>query len=248
MSDDQQLVQKYLDQGIEICTNGNPDKVYKIKLPFTSDEWMELMDSEGKYLSACCAVISNVRDTLMATLRERGWIRATDLKEVVESLREHHDIHPEGSDPQVVMARLWDAIKDDADLFSIGSSPYDPNNLNDAFSILNRSAANLSWENLFSRSTLESENKHTLLKMIHFARLVPAIKTIHDHLVKNSREPFIGFAVAEGEKIVPLRNEGLAVFATEEEAKEILDYLNEEETRFSIRNVKVTLEEGVVFL
>jgi hypothetical protein len=246
--DDMKLIEKYRDQGIEIYTNGNPDKVYKIKLPFTSDEWMDLMDSEGNYLSACCSVISDVRDTLMATLRERGWIKATDLKEVVESLRGHHDIDPEGSDPQAVMARLWEAIKDDADLFSMASHSYDPNNLSDAFSILNRSAANLSWENLFSRQTSESENKHSLLQMIHFVRLFPAIKTIYDHLVKNGMEPLFGFAVAEGEKIVPLRNEGLAIFHTEEEAREILNYLNREEEVFSIRKVRITLEEGVVFL
>jgi hypothetical protein len=245
---DQKLIDKYLDQGIEICTNGNPEKIYKLKLPFTSDEWMDLMDTEGKSLGACCAVISDVRDTLMATLRERGWIRATDLKEIVDALKEHREVHSSSSEPQAVMARIWEAIKEDVDLFNIAARPHDPNDLNDAFSILNRSAANLSWDNLFTRSTPESENKHTLLQMTHFARLVPTIKTIYDHLVKNGMEPVFGFAVAEGEKIVPLRNEGFAIFPTVEEAKEILDYLNQEESRFSIRNVKVSLEEGVVFL
>lgn len=274
------FVKKYLEKGLSVYSNvrvGKPHKVYKVQLPFTPEEWMDLMNIEGEFLPACCAVISDVRSTLMATLREGGYIRATDLHAVVEALKEHHDCSDD-NEPQSRLIKIWDDIKDEADLH-IAAIKIDPNNLDDAFDLLYRSSSNLSWGKLFSKSP-EEEKDHGFFKLLEYARVLPAIKTIHESLIEQKIPPLEGFAVAENDQVVVLRNNGLAIYATEEKANEFADALNEREkfnleynkkekidnvyrnkkfdlteeprllnvSKFVVKKVCVSLENGIVFI
>ena len=221
--------EKYMkEKGLEITTNnepGTPPKVYTVKLNFTNDEWVDLMNTEGEFLPACCATISHVRDVLIGTLREGGFIRATDLFEIVNSLKGHHDCDPEGSDPEARLIQTWEAIEADADLHLIGF-PLDPNELDDAFSTLYHSAATLSWNFLTNGEDREDAKfNHDIVRQYEFARILPAIRTIYKTLTESKIEPIEGFAIVEGQKVLQLTG-GLAIFQRQEHAEELAQKFN----------------------
>jgi hypothetical protein len=226
--------EKYLkEKGLEVTVNhwpGTPLKVYSVKLDFTAEEWVDLMNTEGEFLPMCCATISNIRDVLIGCLREGGFIRVTELFEICEALKNHHDCSDEGSDPQNRLMQTWDKIKDDADLHLLGH-PVDPNDLDDAFNILYHSAATLAW-NMLNDDEEDEQRKltHEVVRIHEFSRVLPSIRTIYKALKEKKFEPLEGYGVAEGDELLSLTS-GLAIFAKEERAKEISDMFNEREKK-----------------
>lgn len=275
------LKQKYLtEKGLEVTSNGWPGtqpKVYAVKLNFTPEEWLDLMNTEGEFLPACCATISHVRDVLIATVREGGFIRATDLYEIVEALKGHHECGPEGGDPESRLIQTWEAIKDDADLHLLGH-PIDPNDLDDAFSVLYHAGAVLSWNFLNSDATEDEKYDHEMVRRTEFVRVLPAIRTIYKALSQNTFEPMEGYAIAEGDQVLSLTR-GLAIFRTKEQAERLAERFNKEQERdrakekesklknkfkekaygtkeeprkriywtYTVRPVRVTVENGIEF-
>ncbi len=245
--DEMSLERKYLRLGLEITTMaqvGEPIKVYKLKIPFTPEEWMDIMNTEGEFLPMCCAVISEIRNTLMGTLREGGFISCTDLQEVIQYLVEHNEscYVPEDDDPLNRLFKIWELVKDEAFL-SCSSINVDPNELDDAFSIIYRSSANISISDLFSET--KKANNHKLLRLVHFTRIYPAIKTIYDHIVKTPFEPQDCFAICdEKNELITMARTGLAIYPEAAQAQEIADILNEEEDRHREQNSQTKLDDA----
>jgi hypothetical protein len=118
-----------------------------IYIPFTAEEWIDLMSTEGKFLGSCCATISAARDILLKQLRGGRWIRTGELWEFMETIG-HHDgfeymlpkdhehysefdeqdwrDHTPEEDPIYRLWQVWDKIKEHVTLKVPYTEPYKP--------------------------------------------------------------------------------------------------------------------------
>lgn len=120
--------------------------IESVAIPFSAEEWLDVIDTEGKALGACCATISSARDILLAQLRQGRWISTKDLWEFTEILSHHdgfefmlpknhehyeawrswqQDQDPQ-DDPIYRLWQIWDKIKDHALLNTPRADPPAP--------------------------------------------------------------------------------------------------------------------------
>jgi len=263
-ADRDQMIKRYLKKhNLEVTSNswpGHPPKVYAVKLDFTAEEWVDLMSTEGEFLPACCATISHIRNILIGCMREGGFILATDLCEIVQLLKDHNDCDATGVDhPQARLVRIWETIKDDAELHLLGC-PENLNDLDNAFHILYGAASVLSWNLLNHDATEDEKFDHEMVRQIEFIRVLPAIRTVYKELAENQDKivPFEGYAVVDDKSndILDLRR-GFAIFRTKERAEEVAKMFNEREIEkskkhkkakewmYKVKKVYVNLKDGL---
>lgn len=273
------LETEFAEKGYQITCMGRPGddpQIYKVKLNFTAEEWVDLMDTEGEFLPMCCGTISHIRDVLIGCLRDGGMITASDLSEIVQLLKDHHDCGDNDSDPLVRLQQTWDAIKDQAKL-RVSGYKIDPSDFLTAFGILYHSSSVIAWN--FPGKDEDEEFERKVSNSTAFIRLLPAIKTIHKHLTELGVEPVDGFAVCEGDEVLQAYR-GLAVYRTPERAEEIRKLFNDKEKderssarqrkaenkkrairyggdpdeviykhiEYTVRPVRISLEQGITFL
>jgi len=257
----QQLRFDYRQKGVEI----EPDysqigKVGSVRLPFTAEEWADLLNKEGEHLGACCADISRIRDILQGACRNDHFVDVEDFYEAVY-LAKHHGFKI-GDDPIGRMIALWGKIKDDVRVRRTDDST-NTESPNDALETLYSAAGVICWDNLYSR---DNETKDTTFdrhmnRSYALATVQVAVRTLFFKLKEMDPGAIEGYGLVRQDGEIGKTRRGLAVFRTETLAQEICDNWNkaqQEDNRgkkrkrepyvYSIKKVRVSMEKGFEIL
>jgi hypothetical protein len=242
-----QLRFNWRQKGIEI----NPDhnqlgKISSVKLPFTNEEWADLLNKEGQYLGACCADISRIRDILQGACREDHFIEVEDLHEAVY-LAKHHGFTI-SDEPIGRMIALWGKIKDDARVRSEGTSVKkdDPK---DALELLYKSSGAICWDDLYSKEGQSKDvafDRH-MNRNYALATIQTAVRTLFFKLKELDPGPIEGYGIIREDDEVANTSRGLAVFRTGSTAKEVCDRWNKPKDRkhtYIVKKVRISMERG----
>lgn len=250
------LEDKYAAMGIEIRTSYlTPVTVKSVKINFPEHQgftpaeiWLDMMDSEGEYLPACCANISRIRDILISSVRNGGMVEANALFEIYYLLKDHGCFDDENkiepTDPLEYLKNLWLAIESDTKEEKPISS--NPNNLFDAIDIIYKACAHISWSKVFESHPHEHTEASNQLEL---ARMLPALHTLSKNIDALNSE-VEAYAVYKDDEVVEIRS-GYALFRTEETANMLAKAYNEhedvEETspKCIVKRVKVSLKDGI---
>lgn len=220
----------------------------KFRLPFTSDEWMDLMNTEGEFLGICCGTISSSRDILLAQLRHGGWISCKDAWELAETLRSHdgfewmtetgnlapkHRPWKKENDPIYKFWRAWRIISPFADIGTVWTSPNPNPKFDDpvhgAVSVLHRGITSLWWS---TGCFFEHENdpewmtqQRIAQRKLAIARLLPALKTVLERVHTLDYADYSGFALCSKETPDHVLDNslGLCIFNNKAEAKKMIE-------------------------
>ena len=241
---------KWRKAGIRVTSCFNePEKIDNVKLDFSSREWADLADANGKLLTACCANISAIRNIIIGAKREGGFIKVEDLLEVV-NMQAGHGFEDSPNHPITRMVTLWNTIKDDV------KKMYEPlscdiNDPKDAISSLYNVSATLSWDEIFSHEGESDDSRisrHALRESSLFT-LAGAVNTLYSKMKDLSFGTVSGFAVVNAKKEVVRLSNGLAVFAAESSAQEMAnEWTKHSKATFSVAPVKVSMEKGIEFV
>lgn len=260
-----QLEYDYEQKGIivqaDYCQHG---KIASVELPFTPEEWADLLNKEGEYLGACCADISRIRDILQAACREDYFIEVEDLYEAA-FLARHHDggeerDYTKDTDPIARMIVLWDKVKDDARSRSKGRSVNleDPK---DALDVLFQCAGNITWNEIrFNQKT--EDDKFDCIKNCNrtLFTMVPAVRTLFFKMKELYKGAVEGYGLVRQDGEIGESRSGVAVYRTKKLADELCEQWNkteEEEIRhtkslkkrtpnvYTVKKVRVSMEKGV---
>jgi hypothetical protein len=241
----EELKQRYADLGIENEQDYHrTDKISEVKLPFTNEEWGDLLNKEGEYLPSCCAQISAIRSMLQSALREGGWIRMKDLSAIASAAINHGDF--EDGSPIFRLIELWNAIKPDA-----RTEPEDASaNLDDPkeametlidrcqyyiFESYGRLRNGLSEQQLFNKRAHDE---------CMLATIMVCVRTLHEKLTDLSLGTFDGYGVFAGEKIGMMVG-GMAFFKNEEEANKVRDDWNKDKAQYSVSKCRCSIQKGI---
>lgn len=61
-------------------------------LRLTPEQWVELINGDGKWLQICCANVSAIRDALISTLRNGGFMTQDMANQILANFRGHGGI------------------------------------------------------------------------------------------------------------------------------------------------------------
>jgi hypothetical protein len=214
--------------------------IEKIKIPFTGDEWIDLMDTEGQALGMCCATISHARDILLAELRGGRWINGEKLWEFVELLRHHdsfeymlppteknyqkwksHTFKRPKDDPVYRLWEIYDAIKDHlivrpppVEPFSEDAPIRQP--IQAALSTVYSHSASLYWAtSCFNdegdRDPPWMKQQKQAARQLTIHRLLPALQSLLKHIDALNLGDFDGFAVCKSKEPDAVTENGLGL-------------------------------------
>jgi len=213
--------------------------IESIEVPFSAEEWLDIISADSKIFGSCCATISNARDILYAQARHGRWIDGKDLWEFVEILS-HHDgfefMLPrtnenhrewsswcEGIEPQDdPIYRLWevyDKVKNHLKIEVPHTEPYpegapirEP--IQRALSTLNQSLDALYWATSCFASGREDDpqwmkDQRRAARQRTIARLMPALHELIHHIDDLDLGDFEGYAVVQKDEPDVLCKNGL---------------------------------------
>jgi hypothetical protein len=271
------------DLTIEFSSSG--DKFQAIKLPLNSQDWLSLCmreytpkdyDFPSQYIGGCCGNMSAVQDTLNSWLRDGEWVRASELVDVGEAMRDHDDENEMFSDamsldnikeaaqffvsepvsPWWIIAFCYQLVKDNYD-GTIGRPFAVANHLSkeeEALSVISNISHSLSWRRALGEdTTFHSSSEAVKIKaMIQFGPAIKLLNEEFDNLVPDPIEAWALVDLSKGERRVASWSGvrslrgGFAIFNKKEDAQKVLDMLKNDEP-LAIRPVRVSYEEGLVF-
>lgn len=250
-------------------------KFRSVKLPLTAEEWVSLTQRENDhYIGGCCGNSSQTQDRVNALYRfESGWVSGDKLEEIAREVVDHdgeesefwnYEVlsekvqNPEAGkprDPWVVMAAVFHLTRFH---LSSGEAPRALGEhvppIRKALSILEHIATAISWEHIFDRGReITVQDKAT--RAVALARFAPALAFVQEHLDQLYYGPVTGTAIIDlesGPNGIASNGYGLCIYDTSEDVEAILsrtiENIPEARARLSTRPVRVSKEEGIVFL
>ncbi len=69
-----------------------PRTTGELTLRLTPEQWVELINGDGKWLPICCGGISTIRDALIDTLRNGGLLTVDRASQILANFRGHGGI------------------------------------------------------------------------------------------------------------------------------------------------------------
>ncbi len=242
------IVEKYAAKGITVSASWN-DKggIGDIELAFTNDEWIDLLDTEGEFLPACCGNISEVRDHLFDAIRHSRFISGKDLRRCYELLIGHgcDEDHEDKDHPINRLIQLWLAVAEDVHIES-SDITFDYEALHGpvkaALITIRQMIHNFSWP--------VREEDQQLCHAYAVYRMVPALKLLCNDLENKYPDTADGFALCCGDKILETHTGiGLAIYGDLKTANEVCSHWNEylEETPATVRPVIISVKDGISF-
>jgi hypothetical protein len=187
----------------------------------------------------------------------------SSLRKIAKSRR----LGKKAYDPWKLLALIWHIVKD----FYAPERPHPEarvtnttrSALDDAVSDLGRHLYSISIEHAFSGAAGKDgdEVRNHANCLVRLARILPALKTLNEHIDRLDPGPIEGFALVRraSPDDVLVNGRGLCVFGTEDEAQKLIKLWVQEDEEyesegpkqkaedFAIRKVKVTKEKGVEF-
>ena len=244
------IIEKYEKLGHKITTGWkNENKVRSINFDFkpfrelsSSDIWVDVLNTEGEFLGACCANISRVRDILFKVIREDKMIDMEDLYEAYCLLEDHDCFDGEEDYPINELKKLWLLVEPDADLSNMRVHACDPNNIEDAISLLAQGCLHINFGRFFENHPYEHAKAQ---KQLTLQKIIPALKTLHDK-IEELDETVETYALTKNDKYVE-NDTGLLLMKNEKIIQEMIEHLAEEhpEEKFGYKKIKVSLKKGI---
>ncbi len=265
-----------------------------VLLPLSPVEWMSVAMRDGDhYLGGCCGAMSALQDEIEHVFRfESGWAKCRDLARMASIIENHDEIGekvpwndlPTPIEDLVKALGLgtsglafdpltpWEKIALCWHLVREHYSPEVPcavhknvTPLDGAIRILARSLEYFSLGHFFVPEGQDSEKTQIeASKLIVLARLLPALKTLNEHIGELGVEPIEGFALVDRERgpdAVCSNGYGYCILATRAEADELFRLWTKQAEQYEdddrkkhlhdhigIRPVRVTREKGIEFL
>ena len=215
---------------VQKCTG-----VASVLLPISSVQWCHMAMREGEhYVGGCCTHTSAMQDIVNSVFRDSGWIKAREFRELADLALNHDGFEAFESeetveslsaldDPWEVIGAVWCAVKDVLAPDTLYKpTPRDLSNFDEAVTL----ARNLLWQISLAKffTTDEPMRKgqrhanHTYSMM----RILPALRTVYDHLENMSEQRFPVFGVRKkSTKEVVANGLGLCIYETREQAGEL---------------------------
>lgn len=229
------LMSKY--KGLSVVMFDN--KIEKVKLPFSADDWIDIADPEGDLLPSCCAAISEIRSVLLRCLSDGQYITCTELCEIYVLIKDH------GCDEDCILndlIEIWEEIKDKA-LTESSTKGLNPDDLNDAIRIMSDAVTTINFNQMFQK-----EYQSEVIELNQLRILFPAIRTIYQEIQNKFGEFVKGYAIVDKENnVVPTRVGGLGIYEKKSTAEQGIKQAFKGSTDYSVRKVKLSIE-GIDFL
>lgn len=241
------LVAKYAAKGIVVSASFNKG-ISDIELPFTNDEWVDLLDTEGEFLPACCGNISEVRDHLFSAIRNGRMISSRDLRQCYELLIGHgcEDDHEDEENPINRLIKLWLAVADDV-VVDTKDITFNSEELHGPVK-----SAIFTISSVIHNFIFPSRDKdQKVCEAYSTYRIVPALKLLCSELEKEYPDTAEGFALCQGDVVCKTCSGiGLAIYGDEDTADNVCKHWNEhlEEEPAVVRPVKISVKNGITFL
>jgi hypothetical protein len=236
-----------------------------IKLPFTPEEWCDLMMNEGRYyVGGCCGTSSAVQDILGQVFRfETGWMDVEKLAEVAMLQVSHGERKERPNfkdlgdldaaikkwtelDPWQKLAVLWHLIKDCYVPKVPSAPPHDLPPVEDAIDVLQTGLQALSIHRMFVREETPASQDRTE-RLMALYRLLPAIRTLHDKIGELDPGPLEGYALIDREQggKVAENGYGLCVYWTRAEAEKMLESWRSEDSEHKVKKDRKPIDERI---
>lgn len=190
-----------------------------------------------------------------------------EIKDLMEKIEHLSD--KERSDPWWMFALLWHITKDHFSMEKPRATVDRLSPLEKSLSIVERTCRAISWARIFERKNDDGTpeaptSQEKAERSLMLARFLPAVKTLWEKVGDLYLGPVNGFAIlesAKGTKAIAENGRGYCIFETEADVNALFDIWDEQDShyeeqrerrppsreRFSVRPVRVTLEEGIVF-
>jgi hypothetical protein len=240
--------------GVEFrCGTGSEaNLVTAIKVPWTAEEWLAVIDKEGEDLPMCCGNISAGRDILISSLREGGWLETDDFSRLDEWVFKHDGLGEEAPDDERPMNRLyrvWKVIKDNCKLEWQIAEPLSPDLSDplDALHMVLETGEQLSFDLMFSDSGESHRSK--VSRTVMLAALLPALRALNEHIAELDLGPIEGFGVYGATGQLEATNVGLAIVESLDDIRHLFAIWERHDpgctAGFTVRRVRVTSDGGV---
>lgn len=280
------LLQQLNHLGVEYCQayeyvdrdQKDVDLISRVLLPFTTDEWCAMCMREGPhYIGGCCGNSSAAQDIMNAVFREGGWIEGRELERVAQLVAGHDPSGPFGdngkadllwkegcaqADPWKKAAAIWHMVKLDIQREVPTGPGKHRSELESAIHTLSNGMDYMTYERFMTRQeedgSLDSQGKAR--RLIELARVLPALRIVHDRIRELDVGPFLGFALWDKvRESVATNRMGLCLYETQAEVDAILTIWRDQEKRYTVkkgpsvdeviqvRPVRITLERGLEF-
>lgn len=255
---------------------GREQYVQTIRIPWNGKQWMSVLNKEGPWLPMCCGNISAIRDHLISTLREDGWLDMSGLSEVIELLNSHDgfdDWFKKGfkptddvlRDPMYKLVQIWDAVKDRRAV----TWKDEPHVAKDApADELEHTLRGYNILRIFHAGHYDDpeeqkrhEYEHDQLRVLALGKVFGPLMALHREFTEKYLSMVVpGFAVVHKDhpdKPMETRG-GPAIYGTMQEAEEVIGWWVKDQRNnghddkmvreeFIIRPCRMTVEKGVEF-
>jgi hypothetical protein len=228
-------------------------KISSVKLPLNPDEWSDLLNKSGKYLPACCANISRMRNLLQEALSEEGFMEVEDLWELA-MLAKGHDFSEGKAHPVGRLVALWDQVAEFARERIVGKS-VNIDNPKDALEALYQASSVICWNDMFGDESKERKFCNHVNNERALITVMTAVRTLFFKFRELSKGDIQGFGIIRQDGEIGESTSGLAIYSTQEIAQEICDRWNRDEQRkenrnrdpysYSVKKVKISLTHGI---
>jgi len=253
---------------------GREQYVRSIRIPWNGKQWMSVLNKEGPWLPMCCGNISAIRDYLIATLREDGWLDVSRLADIIGLLKSHDgfdewfkdEFKPTEEvlrDPMYKLVQAWNAVKDRRmvpwqDKPRVGrDNPAEE---------LEKALGGYNIQELFHMGTYQDpdeqkrhEYEHERDRVLALGKVFGPLRTMYQNFIEKHMSVVVeGFAIVhKSQPNKPLDTRGgPAVYGTLKEAEEIVGWwVKDQESNghddkmvredFSIHPCRMTIEKGI---
>jgi hypothetical protein len=263
------------------------DLLEGVVLPLTPDEWGTLCQRDGEaYIGGCCSALSSVQDQMQGIYRDNGYVTCQHLDEIVQTLRQHDgDDFPLAPDisldhvvntartewvdysPWLKIIFTWRLTEGcftmaQPDSFGPHTAPLDR-----AMGVLAHSLRYLKLSRFFhgadgDMTTSTSEIQGQASNMLATARLLPALKTLNQHIDELKLPPIEGFVLVNSNNPSEVLHNGFGhcFYLNEADIHELVESWrkSKEEHQDEVtkpkfetlgwRRARISVEKGVEFL
>ena len=235
-------------------------RISKVRLPFTTSQWTDVLNAQGMYLPSCCGDISYIRDVLTNSLRNDKYIDVGDLSVIAMYLTQHEGggcCSDDTNDPIAIIVELDKKLKPYYRSDKIGSS--NVNNPKDALQQLSQLASEFTMNDFLGATSQEAQDVKKTNHLASLARIIPAVKTVYEKIKELDTGPINGWAVMRGSEIITQRDGRHGIYLSEDLAKSVCEAVikdaklfvdkdtKPEDINFNVRSVKISIENGIEF-
>jgi hypothetical protein len=224
----------------------------------------------------CCGTISSIRDNLIGALADGGWVDMRNLVQIINLMKSHDgfdDWFEPGftptaetlQNPLYLLVQIWDVVKDLrwASWLDVPKKRDPENKAKHSGHALEFALKLYGLVTMFHvgeyrdpEDKARAQFRHDREAALALAGVIPALRDFTRYVENLPRTPILGFAVVfktDRDTVCDTAG-GTAIYETEAQAKEVIDYwcTNDHDDApkpedFELRPVSVTWDTGLVF-